>query len=144
MKTHKNMDLVDRVEACIEMAISCGHYPLGETLTGKVSFDDIMALAVEVGIEAGRAITPTPMKIRGYEPIADGVCGFAQVNIKGNTAFGRWVKKMGYGRKAYYGGLDINVHEFNQSYERKMAYANAMAKVFTSHGIEAFASGRLD
>jgi hypothetical protein len=100
--------------------------------------------ALQAGLVAGKEATPTPMRIRGYEPIADGVCGFATVNVPGNTSFGRWVKKMGHGDKSYRGGLDIWVRQHGQSYERKVAHANAMAEVLQSGGVNAQARGNVD
>ena len=100
--------------------------------------------AIEAGIVAGEAATPTPMRIKGYAPIMDGVCGFASVNIAGNTSFGRWIKKTGRGHKAYYGGLDISIRHFDQSYTRKLAMAEAMAIELRRDDVDAYASGRLD
>jgi hypothetical protein len=107
-------------------------------------FERILDEAIKAGIEAGEKTTPTPMQIKGYEPIMDGVCGFASVNIAGNTAFGRWIKKNGHGRKAYSGGLNISIRHFNQSYEQKMAMANRMVWILRACGIKATAEGRLD
>ena len=100
--------------------------------------------AIEAGIVAGEAATPTPMLIKGYAPILDGVCGFASVNVAGNTSFGRWIKKTGRGHKAYYGGLDISISQFSQSYERKLAMAEAMAIVLRRDDVDAYATGNLD
>ena len=63
---------------------------------------------------------------------------------KGNTAFGRWAKKMGVAKKAYGGGLQIWISDFNQSMERKYAYARAFAASLEAHGIDAFADSRMD
>ena len=77
--------------------------------------------------------------------VSEGVCGFAWIWFKGNTKFGRWAKKMGLAKSWYPTGLAIWVGEFGQSYERKMAYARAFAKVLNEYGInDAYASGRLD
>jgi hypothetical protein len=142
------MEIVDRIEACIETAIARGYCntPYKRYLQSfrGCRFQRILDEAVKAGIEAGEKATPTPMRIKGYEPIWDGVCGFAWVNIAGNTAFGRWIKKNGHGRKSYYGGLDISIRHFNQSYERKLAMANRMAWILRGCGIKATAEGRLD
>lgn len=72
------------------------------------------------------------------EIVNDGVCGFAWVNIKpGNCRFANWLKKNDLGRiDSYYGGVTIWVDEFNQSLERKEAYARAFADVILESGIE--------
>lgn len=78
---------------------------------------------------------PTPMYIQGYDPIDDGVCGFASLRITpGNCSFAHYLKKRGMGYKAYRGGWSISSHEFlpndqTQSYERKKAAMAAAALV---------------
>jgi len=47
-------------------------------------------------------------------------------------------------RKAYEGGEELWIRDYNQSYERKMAYARAYAEVLQKSGINATAGGRLD
>lgn len=88
-----------------------------------------------------------------YEPVLDGVCGFAWVNIKpGNSAFANWLKKNAEAgtihlriHKSYYGGIDLWISDYGQSYERKRAYANAFAKVIVDElGVKARSMGRLD
>lgn len=115
--------------------------------------------AVKAGQEAANAKRPTPMIVAEHtnplddnSPILqswnvpDGVCGFAWVNVKpGNSAFAKWLVKLGIARKdSYYGGVTIWIRDYNQSYERKLAHAEAMAKVLTAYGIRCYASGRLD
>lgn len=100
--------------------------------------------ALEAGITAGEAVIPRPLRIKGYEPILDGVCGFGYVNVPGNTSFGRWVKKYGHGSKSYRGGLDIYIGHFGQSYEKKLAMANAMAEVLRENDVAATARGNID
>lgn len=112
------------------------------------------------GMAAVKEMTPTPMivgtptTLLGNEIdyskktycVADGVCGFAWVNVKpGTSAFAKWLKKKGYARKdLYYGGVTVWVGDFNQSYERKMAYASGFAATLTEAGINANSNGRLD
>jgi hypothetical protein len=73
------------------------------------------------------------------------MCGFGWVHIsKGNTSFARWLKQNNLARKSYYGGLDIWIGAHNQSYEKKMAHARAMAQVLSEEGFQAYADGRLD
>lgn len=104
------------------------------------------------GVAAGNAVTPTPMIVRDtvrgitYEPIADGVCGFAWVVLHPATSsFARWAAKVHQCRKEYGGGLClVRVHQFNQSMTRKEAYAQAFAKVLQSHGLQAYSHSRMD
>lgn len=111
------------------------------------------------GVEAATAHTPTPMivqeranplddtspVIREYAPVRDGVCGFASVIVRpGNSSFARWLVATGKGRKHYRGGINIWISDYNQSYERKTAHANAMAAYLREHDIKAYADSRLD
>ena len=118
------------------------------------SFDSVYSAACKAGLNAATAMTPTPMAVQNADifgnrfgpvsVIADGPCGFAWVAFKGNTAFGRWAKKMGVAKKAYGGGLQIWISDFNQSMERKYAYARAFADTLNEAGIDAYASNRMD
>ena len=76
--------------------------------------------------------------------VADGVCGFAWVRVKGNSPFGRWAKKQGLARPGYPSGLDISIREYNQSMQKKEAHAYAMAAVLQKYGIDAYANSRMD
>ena len=122
-------------------------------------FKGLYAKAVCVGGEAGMALQPVPMivgeakspfgsEIDHSKPVhyvADGVCGFAWVNVRpGNSAFAKWLVKNGCARKAYEGGVQIWIGEFNQSLAKKEACAYAMAKVFQDAGIKAYAGSRMD
>ena len=117
-------------------------------------YAEIVHKAEIAGAEAFNSCKPTPMgvyssdlmgnRLSETEWVDDGVCGFAWVHIKGNTSFGRWAKKQGIASKDYYGGLNIRVSSPSQSYERKMAYARAYAKVLKECQIDAYADGRLD
>ena len=121
-------------------------------------FRGLYEKAREAGLAAGEAAKPRPMivgtpttpfgneidytKRTYFEP--EGVCGFAWVVIKGNTAFGRWAKKAGLASKNYPKGLMFWVRDFNQSMARKEAYARAFAKVLNDGGVNAYANSRLD
>lgn len=116
--------------------------------------------ALDAGMEAAEKCNPTPMVV-GHETspfsgvidtekdmyyVDDGVCGFAWVSITpGNSRFANYLKKAGLARKdSYYGGVTVWIGEYGQSYERKMAHAGAMAKVFYDAGIDATPMGRMD
>lgn len=120
----------------------------------------IYTQAVQAGIQAGKDAVPTPMivgtptSILGSDIdftkqtyfVADGVCGFAWVNIRPNRGkFVAWLKSENIGRaNSYEGGYDISVREFGQSLERKEAYARAFAEVLRENGINAYACSRID
>jgi hypothetical protein len=113
------------------------------------SFENLHSLATSRGQNAATNCIPLPMTVldqyrnqEWYEP--EGVCGFAWVRIKGNTPFGRWARGQGIARKAYGGGLQIRIRDYNQSMDRKYAHANAYALTLREHGIEAWADSRMD
>lgn len=106
---------------------------------------ELFTNAMEAGRIAADAHTPTPMTIRGYAPIADGVCGFAWVNIPGRGNFAKWIRENKHGHKAYHGGVDIWIADYNQSMEKKYAHAVAMAEYLRANGIPgAVAGNRMD
>ena len=115
-------------------------------------FAEVAREAEAAGRAAAEACTPRPMVVvdegRGYAypPVMDGVCGFAWVHLaKGNTSFAHWAKKNLGARKSYYGGLDIWVDGYGQSYERKLAHARAYGQVISDRlGVSAYGTGRLD
>lgn len=115
--------------------------------------------AVKAGLKAGGATTPIPMVVQQHSNMSDdaspvvkqwhvpdGVCGFAWVNIKpGNSAFANWLKEQRFAKKdSYYGGVTVWISEYNQSYTRKVAHAQAMAQVLTDHGVRTSSNSRLD
>ena len=128
----------------------------------KLSDDQCAALfakADAAGLAAGKAARPTPMVVvqranpfddtspitRRYAPVMDGVCGFAWIKIRPATgSFVRWLKARDKGYKSYTGGYDISVNAFEQSLERKAAYARAFAAVLTEAGMTAYPQSRMD
>jgi hypothetical protein len=124
-------------------------------------FDKLYNEAHTAGVRAAQNCTVTPMIVgtpktflgseldysKPVEVVADGVCGFAWVNIKpGNSAFANWLKKKGLARTdSYYGGVTIWVSDYNQSMTRKSAYAGAFARVLNENGYtRAYAMSRMD
>jgi hypothetical protein len=125
----------------------------------KADFPRIMEEAISAGLKAGEEVIPVPMHvvqranplddnspiIQRYEPIMDGVCGFAWVNVKpGTSSFARWLSKNGLGHKSYYGGVDIWISDHSQSMTRKECHARAFAEVLRGYGIEAHSMSRID
>lgn len=103
------------------------------------------------GLKAGQDCTPTPVQWqdaqtgRKFAPEPEGLCGFAWINVKpGNCSFAIWAKRELKAHKDYYGGVSIWCREFNQSHERKVAYARAYADVLQAAGLRAYAGERLD
>jgi len=114
----------------------------------NMQYEVLIGTAMREGEYAAMNCTPSPMRVVGMGTdyiVNDGVCGFAWINIKpGTSRFARYLKEKGIARKAYEGGINIWVHQFGQSYEKKMSYARAFASVLQREGIRAYASGRLD
>ena len=128
----------------------------------KFSHTEAQALfnkAHAAGMAAGEAARPVPMHVvqrehpfddsspivKRYAPVMDGVCGFGYVKVRpGNSSFARWLVKNKRAFKAYYGGIEFSVHQFNQSYERKVAYAAAFAEILCEAGVQAYGYGRVD
>lgn len=121
---------------------------------------ELFARAQQAGRNAADATVPQPMYvvqrenpfddsspiIKRYAPVMSGVCGFAWIIIKpGNGSFARHLKKLGLARSSeYYGGVMVSISDYGQSYEKKMAHANAFAGALQEAGIRAYAMGRLD
>lgn len=113
-------------------------------------WEPIWQKAYEAGVAAGQGHEPKPMGVvdtlSGQNWIvSEGVCGFAEIKVKGNTSFGRWAKKHAGFKKGYPQGLYFWVSAFGQSYERKVAFAKAAVAVLNENGIDdAYYSSRLD
>ena len=121
---------------------------------------EIYAEAHSAGMAAGNKSKPVPMVVgtpstplgndidysKETYYVADGVCGFAWVNIKpARGKFVTWMKKNNIGRTdSYYGGYTVWVSGFGQSVTRKENYARAFAKVLGDNGITAYNMSRLD
>lgn len=78
--------------------------------------------------------------------VPDGVCGFAWVQVKpANSRFAKYLLKIGAARRdSYNGGVCLWVSAYNQSMQRKEAYATAFAKVLIDNGINAYSDSRMD
>lgn len=110
---------------------------------------DLYNRAHAAGLEAGRNHRPTPMVVgvaRGIfgpeanqivpgteEVVHDGVCGFAWVIIRPAVhPLAKHLMSENLASKHYYGGVSYSANPrnvFDQSMERKEAYAQAFAKV---------------
>ena len=98
---------------------------------------EVVALEVEPMIVTGRGIDG--MRTSYY--VEDGVCGFAKVVVSGTSAYGKWAKAHGL---MYPKGLSMWVSGYNQSLQRKEAFAKGYTRVLVKHGIEAHYESRMD
>ena len=78
------------------------------------------------------------------ERVDEGLCGFAWLNVPGNTSFGKWLRKRDMARPDYPTGLSVWISDYGQSYERKKVHAQVMSGVLSHYGIECRARSRLD
>jgi len=135
------------------------------TLAPTTTCLDLYLEACKNAMNAGMNNKPTPMSVirvgLDNQPlpnevpsiIMEGPCGFAWVTIRpARGAFVKFMKSLDKGRNGYYGGYEISTNvieretgvNFGQSYERKMAAAEAFAATLQVWGINAVAEGRLD
>ena len=114
-----------------------------------LAYSRLLQEAWRAGMMAATQYKPRPMLVTDeagtiLDRVDDGPCGFAWVNVPGNTSFGKWLKKNNLARDDYPKGLCIWISDHNQSYERKRVHANAMALYLSDNGIVCSARGRLD
>lgn len=123
----------------------------------NAQFAAAWSAADTAGKAAAEACVPRPMVVRQHTNplydgsavtkewfVADGVCGFAWVVFKGNSAFGRWAKANKRVGKHYPTGLSYWVGDYGQSMAKKEAYARAFARSLNDAGIDAYADSRID
>ena len=121
---------------------------------------EIYSEAHSAGMAAGHGCTPTPMVVgtpttplgddidysKDTYYVADGMCGFAWINIKpARGKFVKFLKDNKIGRKdSYYGGYTVWVSHFGQSLARKESYARAFTNHLNENGIKAYSMSRMD
>lgn len=103
------------------------------------------------GRAAANALVCRPMVVTNTSGsqqwlVEDGVCGFAWVKIRPATGpFVKFLKDNQIGRKdSYAGGYMVSIFDYNQSMQKKEAYAYAFADVLNANGVNAVASSRMD
>lgn len=142
----------------LDPAILPGAIQKRKAAAAKIDFAAIHAEAHASGMEAGNSVIPAPMIVservnplddssaitKVYQPVMDGVCGFAWVSFAGNTAWAKWAKVNRIASKHYPLGYCVWVGHFNQSLTRKESYADAYCKVLNKHGIKAYVGSRMD
>jgi hypothetical protein len=115
----------------------------------KFKYFKIWCEAWQAGVHAFEECMPIPMVVNTHLAMEDdnspiiksnivpgGACGFAYVNIKpGTSGLSKWLVKEGYAYSDdYRKGSTINVnYKGSQSHAKKVAMANAMAKIFSKH-----------
>lgn len=106
-----------------------------------------MIVGQETSLFSGKIDYSKPVEF-----VEDGVCGFAWVDVypenKGNTRLGKAERKvlesLGFRKDVYGKKYYLWVSDFNQSMQKKEAYAAAFAKVLRENGIKAYSGSRLD
>jgi hypothetical protein len=112
-------------------------------------------------VEETNVLTGAPLPGGKEWYVADGVCGFAWVRFSAKQGEGKKFLNWLVGtakpqradlapppiklRKGYYGGYEFNIFAFNQSMQRKEAYAQAYAQVVRQiDGLSAYGQSRMD
>lgn len=129
----------------------------------KIEFGKVFAEAQAKAEAAFEAAVPVPMAVQNsglfeefdfnkpYSVVADGVCGFAWVNVyvDGRSKAAKVMKEFG-AKKDYYGGLQFSSYDVapsggsSQSMERKEAACGAFAQVLRDYGFKAYVGSRMD
>jgi hypothetical protein len=130
------------------------------------TFADICKVADVAGKEAVAKLKVVPMLVgqetslfsgkidysKPVEYVSDGPCGFAWISVKpqnkGNTKLGKEERKVleseNFRHNDYEKNYQLWISAFNQSLQKKEAYARAYAKVLRDSGINAYAGSRMD
>ena len=117
-----------------------------------ITVSDLLKKAEDAGLKAGLDVSTNPVTFKDVHSgqtydVAEGMCGFAWVNISpARGKFVNYLKKIGKGYTSYQGGYNVPAGgvELGQSITRKEAYAEAFAKVLKDWGIKCYVSSRLD
>jgi len=113
----------------------------------RANWEQIWITSTHFARRAGTEKVPDVMVVtdsvqQWVEP--EGMCGFAWVEFSGRCPFAKWLQIRGLVSKGYPKGLHYRVHDFNQSYERKRAYAIEVCQQLARYGIVARANSCLD
>lgn len=106
--------------------------------------------AHEAGRKAVEVLDVRPMTVSDGKQswfVSDGVCGFAWVTVKpANSKMAKYMTDViRIARKSIYEpGVMYWISDYNQSMQKKEAYAYAFAKVLQDNGIKAYAGSRMD
>ena len=99
-----------------------------------ITVSELLKQAEAAGLKAGLEVSTTPVTFKDTHSgqtydVAEGMCGFAWVNISpARGKFVNYLKKLNKGHKSYYGGWDywVSSQELGQSITRKEAYAKRL------------------
>ena len=122
----------------------CSSDLLSAELLGREAANKAVVAPMIVQEHTNMMDDTSPVAKSYYVP--DGVCGFAWLVVRpGNSSFAHWLKKTKGGRKEYYGGVAVSIHDYNQSMQRKEAHASAMAKYLREVlAINIYSQSRMD
>jgi hypothetical protein len=120
-------------------------------VAGKAAVEKLEVVPMIVGQETSLFSNKIDYSKQTYY-VADGVCGFAWVNVypanKGNTKAGKEERKLlerfGFRKNDYEKTHQLWVSAYNQSMQKKESYARAFAEVLRANGFKAYAGSRLD
>lgn len=94
--------------------------------------------ANDAGVRASEEVVPTPMYIVGYAPIVEGEVGSALVRVPdARRGLARWLLKHSSGERDSYGGAVAFSPIPTQSFDRAVAWAQAVALILRLNGIDA-------
>ena len=118
---------------------------------GKAAVEKLEVVPMIVGQETSMFSNKIDYSKPTYY-VADGVCGFAWVDVypknKGNTRAGKEERKLlesfGFRKNDYAKTYQLWVSAYNQSMQKKEAYARAYADVLRENGLKAYSGSRLD
>lgn len=118
---------------------------------GKAAVEKLEVVPMIVGQETSMFSNKIDYSKPTYY-VADGVCGFAWVDVypayKGNTRAGKEERKLlesfGFRKNDYAKTYQLWVSAYNQSMQKKEAYARAYADVLRANGLKAYSGSRLD
>lgn len=119
-----------------------------------MNYQEIYDRAVAAGYDAVEKLQVRPMTVTDGKQswfVEDGVCGFAWIDFgeRANGPLGKFMLGNKLARRGQAGtgqnkGFYVWVSDFNQSEQKKAAYADAFARVFKEAGFDAWAGSRLD
>jgi hypothetical protein len=120
-------------------------------VAGKAAVEKLQVVPMIVGSETSLFSNKIDYTKPTYY-VEDGVCGFAWVDVfpqhKGNTRLGKEERKvleiLGFRKNDYTKTYQKWISAYNQSMQKKEAYARAFADVLRTNGVKAYSGSRLD
>jgi hypothetical protein len=118
---------------------------------GKIAVETTHVVPMVVGQET-TLFSGVIDKTKPMYYVEDGACGFAWVNVypanKGNTRLGKEERALleanGFRKNEYEKCYQLWISAYNQSIQKKEAYASAFANVLQNNGIRAYSGSRMD